>query len=58
MPSQQATTVPVLMEEVERTNTVVVRDVGQGVGALPRRDLFAIEVNRRETVILVENSGT
>ena len=32
------------MEGVERTNTVVVRRLGQGIGAL-RRDPYAIEVN-------------
>ena len=44
MPSQQATTGPALMEGVERTNTVVVR--GQGVGIPPRRDSYAMEVDR------------
>ena len=44
---QQATTGPAPMEGVERTNTVVVRgsEVGQSGGALPRRDLFAMEVD-------------
>ena len=46
MPPQQATTGPALMEEVERTNVVVVRDVGQGMGAPPRQDSFAMEVDR------------
>jgi len=32
------------MEGVERTNTVVVR--GQGVGIPPRRDSYAMEVDR------------
>jgi len=32
------------VEGVERTNAVVVRGLGQGIGA-PRRDLYAIEVN-------------
>ena len=32
------------MEEVERTNVVVIR--GQNVGAPPRRDPYAIEVDR------------
>ena len=36
MPSQQATTGPALMEEVEWTNTVVMRGAGQGVGIPPR----------------------
>jgi len=45
---QQATTGPALMEGVERTNTVVVRGQGQGqgVGAPPRRDPYAMEVDR------------
>ena len=43
---QQATTGPALMEGVERTNTVVIRDQGQGVGIPLRRDPFAMEVNR------------
>jgi len=43
---QQATTGPALMEGVEKTNAVVVRGQGQGVGIPPRRDLFAMEVDR------------
>jgi len=39
IPSQQAT-----IEEVERTNTVVIR--GQGIGIPPRRDSYAMEVDR------------
>jgi len=34
------------MEGVERTNAVVVRGAGQEMGALPRRDPFAMEVDR------------
>ena len=34
------------MEGVERTNTVVVRGQGQGVGIPPRWDPFAMEVDR------------
>ena len=39
---------PVPMEGVERTNAVVVRrsGVGQNIGALPRRDLFAMDIDR------------
>ena len=44
--SQQVITGPVPIEEIERTNTVVVRGSGQGMGA-PRRDPYAMEVNRR-----------
>ena len=43
---QQATTGPAPMEGVERTNTVVIRDQGQGVGIPLRQDPFAMEVNR------------
>jgi len=39
------------MEGIERTNTVVVRGagagVGQSMGAPPRQDTFAMEVDRR-----------
>ena len=34
------------MEGVERTNAVVVRGQGQGVGIPPRWDSFAMEVDR------------
>jgi len=47
---QQATTGPAPMEGVERTNAVVVRGseqgAGQSMGAPPRRDPFAMEVDR------------
>jgi len=45
---QQVTTGPAPMEGVERTNVVVVRGsgVGQSGGAPPRRDPFAMEVDR------------
>jgi len=46
MPPQQVTTGPAPMEGIERTNVVVVRDVGQGVGVPPRRDLYAMEIDR------------
>ena len=41
---QQVTTGPAPMEGVERTNAVVVR--GQEAGVPPRRDPFAMEVDR------------
>jgi len=47
MPSQQATTRPTLMEGVERTNAVMVRGPGQGIGVSLRRDPYVIEVDRR-----------
>ena len=37
---------PAPMEGVERTNAVVVRGAGQGAGTPPRRDPFAMEVDR------------
>ena len=46
MPPQQATTRSAPMEEVERTNVVIVRGPGQGIGVPPRRDPYAMEVNR------------
>jgi len=46
MSSQQAITRPALIERVERTNAVIVREPGQGTGVPPRRDLYAIEVDR------------
>ena len=42
---QQVTTGPAPMEGIERTNAVVVRGAGQGVGIPPRRDPFAMEVD-------------
>jgi len=46
---QQATMGPAPMEGVERTNAVVVRGsgvgVGQSMGAPPRRNLYAMEVD-------------
>jgi len=46
MPPQQVTTGPAPMEGIERTNVVVVRDVGQGVGVPPRRNLYATEMDQ------------
>jgi len=43
---QQVTTGPAPMEGVERTNAVVVRGQGQRTGIPPRRDPFAMEVDR------------
>ena len=43
---QQATTGPAPMEGVERTNAVVIRGQEQGAGIPPRRDPFAMEVDR------------
>jgi len=46
MPSQQVTTRPALMEGVEQTNAVMVREPGQRIGMPPKRDFYAMEVNR------------
>jgi len=46
MSSQQAITGPASMEGIERTNVVVVRELGQGIGTPPRRDPYTIEVDR------------
>ena len=43
---QQATMGPAPMEGVERTNVVVVRGQGQNAGIPPRRDPFAMEIDR------------
>jgi len=43
---QQATTGPAPMEGVKRTNAVVVRGQGQGAGVPPRRDSFAMDIDR------------
>jgi len=43
---QQVTTGPAPIEGVERTNAVVIRGQGQGVGIPPRWDPFAMEVDR------------
>ena len=45
-PPQQATIGPAPIEGVERTNVVVVRGQGQGVGIPPRQDPFAMEVDQ------------
>jgi len=42
---QQATMGPAPIEGVERTNAVVVRGQGQGMGIPPRQDPFAMEVD-------------
>jgi len=43
---QQVTTGPAPMEGIERTNVVVVRGSGQGAGVPPRRDPYAMEIDR------------
>jgi len=34
------------MEEVERTNIVMMRGLGQGRGTPPRKDLYAIDIDQ------------
>ena len=46
MSSQQATIGPALMEEVERTNTVMMRGLGQGRRTPPRKDSYAMDIDR------------
>ena len=46
MPPQQVTTRPAPIEGVERTNVVIVRGLGPGIGVPPRRDPYAMEVDR------------
>jgi len=43
---QQVTIGPALMEGIERTNAVVVRGQEQGMGISPRRDPFAMDIDR------------
>ena len=43
---QQVTIESAPMEGVERTNAVVMRGVGQNVGIPPRRDPYAMEIDR------------
>ena len=43
---QQATIGPALMEGIERTNAVVVKGQGQGMGIPPRQDPFAMDIDR------------
>ena len=43
---QQVPIGPAPIEGIERTNAVIVRGAGQGAGVPPRRDPFAMEVDR------------
>ena len=57
--SQQATTGPAPMEEVERTNMVVVRrsGAGQNMGGPPRQNPYAMEIDRRRNCFACEGFG-
>jgi len=57
MPPQQMTIGPAPMEGVERTNMVVVRGQGQGIGAPLRRDPYAMEVDRRRNCYACRGFG-
>ena len=46
MPPQQVPIRPAPMEGVKRMNAVMVRGPGQGAGAPPRRDPYAMEVDQ------------
>jgi len=52
---QQATMGPAPMEGVERTNAVVVR--GQGAGVSPRRDPFAMDIDRERNCYACRGFG-
>jgi len=58
---QQATTGPAPMEGVERTNMVVVRGTGLGVGqnmeVSPRQDPYVIEIDRGRNCYVCEGLG-
>ena len=54
---QQATTRPAPMEGVERTNAVMVREPGQGMEAPPRRDPYAMEVDRGRNCYACQGFG-
>jgi len=43
---QQATIGPAPMQGIERTNAVVIRGQGQRAGVPPRRDPFAMDIDR------------
>ena len=58
MPSQQATTGPTPMEGVERMNVVVVRGLGQGMGAPLRRDSYVMKMDRERNCYACGVLGT
>jgi len=45
------------MEEIERTNAVVVRGQGQGIGIPPRWDPFAMEVDQERNCYTCRGFG-
>ena len=56
---QQVTTGPAPMEGVERTNTIVLRELGVGQSAVasPRWDSFAIEVDQGQNCYACRGFG-
>jgi len=54
---QQVTIGPAPMEGIERTNAVVIRGQGQRAGVPPRRDPFAMEVDRRRNCYACRGFG-
>jgi len=54
---QQVTTRPALIEEVEIMNMVIVREQEQGMEMLPRRDPYAMEVDRRRNCYACRGFG-
>ena len=57
MPPQQMPKRPALIERVERTNIVMVRGPGQGVGAPPRKDPYAMKVDRERNCYACRGFG-
>ena len=57
MQQQRVPTGPAPMEGVERTNVVVVRGQEQNAGIPPRRDPFAMEIDRGRNCFACEGFG-
>jgi len=57
MPPQQVTIGPAPMEGIERTNTIVIRGSRQSMGALPRRDSYAMKVDQRRNCYACRSFG-
>ena len=58
MPPQQVTTRSALMEEVERTNAVVVKGQGHRMGVSQRKNPYTIEINRGRNYYVCGGLGT
>ena len=57
MSSQQATIGPALMEEVERTNIVIMRGLGQGRRTPPRKDPYAMDIDQGKSCYICGEFG-